>query len=631
MQLPINVPAPIRARKCLFCSKAIERYFEDGSTLSCGYTCTNCAGEKVIELTRRLTDDRALIQRMQQPDYKELVRSWMARCTEERVVIGHSNAEELQSKEYEDAVNYSLQDWQSGKLWKHLGKYIGISAPAMDDIRLEQMQIYDKEWKLLFRNLKEEFETTGRKSENIDDLRELWKKRLELALGRQEKADRKDLEIGSMKVVFSEIEKLKTTYGRLVNGEDLTTAMLHPNASKHLGADYVAHETIIRVKALSEFSKYLAKLSQSPENSQKMSGIKVFVSHSSHDAEVITEFVDRILVAGIGIEKETIFYTSGLRKPIRIGADFRESIREGIHDCKVFICLSSQKYKESQICIAELGAAWVLNRMIVPILVYEDQKILAYELIGGRQYMMIGDSVQLTSLKELLEAELKLTPRSQAGWMEDVMKFTKFLDKKKLDDQGKKSEGEASALKADNLDAGMGSVFLGIESVCRVPFSQAEDGFDFPVQLGSGEFMPTVISLRFRQVALEVIALFPWGGVCIETGINWSQAYSSKYSNSDESFIEVGVHDFDDDGTKELVFAWSKSPADLAVSILKYYPAGNQKAALRPENWKSFGPYSGQFQVEATKGELILPYGSQGLMRTIIWSESKEQFIDIGD
>ena len=85
---------------------------------------------------------------------------------------------------------------------------------------------------------------------------------------------------------------------------------------------------------------------------------KVFISHSSKDRKIVTDFVDRILVMGIGFSTDDIFCTSIEDMNIKNGEDIRNHIKANILSSDFSFLLISDNYKKSEICLNEMGAVW---------------------------------------------------------------------------------------------------------------------------------------------------------------------------------------------------------------------------------------------------------------------------------
>lgn len=94
--------------------------------------------------------------------------------------------------------------------------------------------------------------------------------------------------------------------------------------------------------------------------------IQLFVSHSSKDKEVVELFVDKILRLSLRVEIEKIFCTSIESTTIDTGEDFRMIIKSKLQKASHVIQIISENYKASEICLNEMGAAWVLNSKVIP-------------------------------------------------------------------------------------------------------------------------------------------------------------------------------------------------------------------------------------------------------------------------
>ena len=138
--------------------------------------------------------------------------------------------------------------------------------------------------------------------------------------------------------------------------------------------------------------------------SSKKHGKKIFISHSSKDVQIVSDFVDRILCLGIGINRNDIFCTSIEDIAIRNGDDIRKHIKDNICCADYSFLLISDNYKASEICLNEMGAVWA-NDSNVRLYLLPNTK---FESIGWlcdtRKANKITDSVALDLLyKEIHE------------------------------------------------------------------------------------------------------------------------------------------------------------------------------------------------------------------------------------
>ena len=108
-------------------------------------------------------------------------------------------------------------------------------------------------------------------------------------------------------------------------------------------------------------------------SSVKVSGKKIFISHSSKDVKCVSMFVNQILSLGIGISLDDIFCTSIEDLGIKNGEDIRKHIQDNIRGAEYAFLMISDNYKASEICINEMGAVWAY-----------DAKVRLYMLPGAK-------------------------------------------------------------------------------------------------------------------------------------------------------------------------------------------------------------------------------------------------------
>lgn len=122
--------------------------------------------------------------------------------------------------------------------------------------------------------------------------------------------------------------------------------------------------------------------------------MKIFISHSSEDKELVLMFVD-LLTQGFHIDKNEIFCTS-MDNSLRVGEDFIISIKENLHDSEIVLFLITPNYIASKFCIMEMGAAWAFKNNIVPIIVPPlDYNVLNDTPMKTIQALILNDGVEL--------------------------------------------------------------------------------------------------------------------------------------------------------------------------------------------------------------------------------------------
>lgn len=138
--------------------------------------------------------------------------------------------------------------------------------------------------------------------------------------------------------------------------------------------------------------------------SESIKGKKIFISHSSMDKAIVTQFVDHILQLGSNIQTKDICCTSIEEMGIKNGEDIRRHIYTNIKSTDFSFLLISQNYKESEICINEMGAVWAYDANVRLYLLPN----ITFKSIGWlcdvRQAEFINSAIALDILhKELIE------------------------------------------------------------------------------------------------------------------------------------------------------------------------------------------------------------------------------------
>ena len=97
-------------------------------------------------------------------------------------------------------------------------------------------------------------------------------------------------------------------------------------------------------------------------------GKKVFISHASKDRDIVSLFVDKILIAGYGLQQDDIFYTSREDTGIANGRSIPQEIKAMLSDCSLYFLMISDNYRESEVCLNEMGAAWMVDESKIKII-----------------------------------------------------------------------------------------------------------------------------------------------------------------------------------------------------------------------------------------------------------------------
>lgn len=153
---------------------------------------------------------------------------------------------------------------------------------------------------------------------------------------------------------------------------------------------------------------------------------RLFISHSSKDKGIIERFSDSVLQLGIGLSHEDIFCTSFVEMGIKNGEDIRNHIRENIQSADFSFLMFSKNYKDSEICMNEMGAVWATDNLVRYYLLPDvDFKEIGW-LCDTKKASKLADPVVLDSLKEELVDYYGL-PNKGGIWSRQRQNFIDYL------------------------------------------------------------------------------------------------------------------------------------------------------------------------------------------------------------
>jgi len=141
---------------------------------------------------------------------------------------------------------------------------------------------------------------------------------------------------------------------------------------------------------------------------------RIFISHSSKDKAVVEELID--IFETIGVSSSQIFCSSFDGYGIPLGEDFLKKIKEEISGNVLVVFAISNNFNDSPVCLCEMGAAWVLSKVNIPIIIppatYDDMKGV-FPLSQG---MSINDELKLKLLREQIIEMFELVDQSASIW-----------------------------------------------------------------------------------------------------------------------------------------------------------------------------------------------------------------------
>lgn len=138
---------------------------------------------------------------------------------------------------------------------------------------------------------------------------------------------------------------------------------------------------------------------------------KVFISHASDDEPIIKSLIDDLLVGALSVKVSEIFCTTTDGMKIESGEDWRDSIKEALQKSKVTLLIVTPNYKESEVSICEMGAAWVASEKVIPFIVDP----ITYSSVGiiqqPKQIEKLLDQKSLDRLRDVIQERLEIDPK----------------------------------------------------------------------------------------------------------------------------------------------------------------------------------------------------------------------------
>lgn len=164
--------------------------------------------------------------------------------------------------------------------------------------------------------------------------------------------------------------------------------------------------------------------------------IKVFISHSSRDKDMVDLFIDKVLRLGCGLQPQDILCTSIESTGIKTGTDIRNYLRKVLKSCDYAFFMISDNYIKSSICLNEMGGAWILNKDVKPFLFPKsDFKKMGwlYEISKGSK---LDNDEALDELRdELLDRYKLIAHPKTSDWSAQKKKF--ILGLNSIENSGK--------------------------------------------------------------------------------------------------------------------------------------------------------------------------------------------------
>ncbi len=153
----------------------------------------------------------------------------------------------------------------------------------------------------------------------------------------------------------------------------------------------------------------------------------IFISHASSDRPIIDDFFD-LLQTGCDIRQDDIFCSSVDGAGIETGADFVEWIHDNLHRCDLAILFLTPNYYASRFCVAEMGAAWALEKDVFPLVVPDIPHEVGAVMLG-RQTAVV-DEIGLDHLRDRIARLFPQAGKGTARWSAKKEQFLEAFQEK---------------------------------------------------------------------------------------------------------------------------------------------------------------------------------------------------------
>jgi len=165
-----------------------------------------------------------------------------------------------------------------------------------------------------------------------------------------------------------------------------------------------------------------------PNNMFQQERKKIFISHSKKDQPIVKAFVDRILILGLKFDKEKdIFCTSIHSSGVKSGEDFKLAIKDELINAKAVIQIITDNYKKSEVCLNEMGAAWVLCEIVIPLVLFSGNKYDIGFIHSNDQQLKLNNPNDLRKLYDDHNGKLFPSSISISNYEEQITEFMKLF------------------------------------------------------------------------------------------------------------------------------------------------------------------------------------------------------------
>lgn len=143
---------------------------------------------------------------------------------------------------------------------------------------------------------------------------------------------------------------------------------------------------------------------------------KIFISHSTADGDFAIKLMD-MLQGQFNLRRQDFFLTSD--EELMVGGNWIEQIRQGMQDASIVLPIITPNYLDSQFCLCELGAAWVNQQALVPVIIPP----LNYKALDNTPYRSWMQAITLSSVDDLSRLAQAMIDRNVGNGTFNMVRF----------------------------------------------------------------------------------------------------------------------------------------------------------------------------------------------------------------
>ena len=142
--------------------------------------------------------------------------------------------------------------------------------------------------------------------------------------------------------------------------------------------------------------------------------LELFLSHS-HKDEALAKALVGFLTSAVGVEAKEIRCTSHIATGLSSGARIADQLRDDIKRCRFFMPLLTSHSASSDFVAFEIGAAWALEKEVIPLLYGPSPAKAVPSLLSSLLARDISRRDQLIRLAEDLAFEIFVASDRPSG------------------------------------------------------------------------------------------------------------------------------------------------------------------------------------------------------------------------